>query len=121
MRNLKSYNLYESSESVNIEEDLYEICYDLTDYDEFDVFVSKTFKDVFSFIRISRKSNAEFLIEDVEDVILRIKDYLGSKYYQCLSELLDRDAYHTFYKSGMEVLYDKDIMIKKIEIYFKNE
>jgi len=88
MKHLKSYKLFESVESDTAEEDIKEICYDITDYGRFQVDIRYNIR----YSSINRKEEKRwmilisladhmdydgFLLSEVEDTLMRIKSYLG--------------------------------------------
>ncbi len=88
MKHLKSYKLFESTESDVIKKDIEEICYDITDYGRFQVDIRYNIR----YSSINRKEEKRwiiflsladpmdydgFLLSEVEDTLMRIKSYLG--------------------------------------------
>lgn len=125
MKHLKSYKLFESVDSNDfVSKDIQEICYDLTDYNRFSVdirytmsYSSRTGKDESRWvIFISLKNHLDydgFLLSEVEDVLMRIKSYLGEKrYLGC--EVIKVGEPH---KSAMRYVTDED-RLTSIFIYY---
>ena len=93
MKYLKSYTLYErfsketklfeSVESDVIKKDIEEICYDITDYGKFRVNIApnpQRYSKNRWIILISLADHMDydgFLLSEVEDTLMRIKEYLG--------------------------------------------
>ena len=75
MKYLKKFN-----ESINseIQKDLIEICYDITDDGKFEVILSE--KDEEGYIEIRKHNYVSFDFNEIKEVCLRIKDYLGDNY-----------------------------------------
>jgi hypothetical protein len=107
-----------------VSKDIQEICYDLTDYNRFSVdirynttYSSRTGKDESRWvIFISLKNHLDydgFLLSEVEDVLMRIKSYLGERrYLGC--EVLKVGEPH---KSAIRYVTDED-KLSSIFIYY---
>ena len=78
MKHLRKFN--ESLEN-DIRQDITEICYDITDDQGFNI----RFFDKFGqkYISIGKAPYVYFNFNEVKEVCLRIKDYLGDKYESC--------------------------------------
>jgi hypothetical protein len=79
MNHLKSYKLFESTESDDVRRDIEEICYDITDSGRFQVRNLGQYSR-YAFILISLTDHMDydgFLLSEVEDTLMRIKSYLG--------------------------------------------
>lgn len=110
--------------SDEVRRDIEEICYELTDYDKFSVYIrystsysSRTGKDESKWvIFISLKNHLDydgFLLSEVEDVIMRIKSYLGERRYAGC-EVIKVGEPH---KSAMRYVTDED-RLTSIFIYY---
>ena len=120
MRYLKSYKLFESV-SADIKADIEDMLLELTDYQiEYSVTELKYYKDGIKgedCLRVYIKDNQNrfFGLEDIMDVLLRIKDYLKESDYSIDLGIPNSDDYldiDNFMKefSGEE-LYDINIFI----------
>ena len=118
MRYLRRYN-----ESVVDEDTLKEICYDLTDTGKFKVDFSNNRKpsglrtdlnlggrELGGFVNISLLNHGLFTYDDVEDVILRLKDYIGDKYIRTMMMCGNNDKWSRISKISniyrVIVIYD---------------
>ena len=93
MKHLKKYNESVANEE-NIRQDIREICYDITDYNGYmignfnkyivdpKIYIDPSYKDIKKFTRVSimKPGFVIYKFDDVKEVCLRIKDYLGDKY-----------------------------------------
>ena len=91
MKHLKSYKLFESSESDTVKKDIEEICYDITDYGRFKITTGlrKVKPNYYKgrvevpeqwYIHIALLDHLDydgFLLSEVEDTLMRVKSYLG--------------------------------------------
>jgi len=97
LRYLKKYKLSESND-INVREDLTEICYELTDgrfeikiYDNNNITYLQLpsdekpylVGDKLLFICLENRDFDGFSFDEVKDVVLRVIDYLGSRYKGC--------------------------------------
>jgi hypothetical protein len=98
MRYIKKYQIFESLSTEDIREDLTEICYELTDgrfaikiYDNNELTYIKVkgenpflVDDKILFIGLSNYMDFDgFSFDEVKEVVLRVIDYLGSRYKGC--------------------------------------
>lgn len=124
MRYLKRFNENLDSDEF-VKRDIEEICYDLTDYNRFNVdiiyntsYSSRTGKEENRWvIFINLKNHLDydgFLLSEVEDVLMRIKSYLGERRYAGC-EVLKVGEPH---KSAMKYVTDED-RLSSIFIYYK--
>jgi len=104
MKHLKSYKLFESLASdyrnaQEIKADIEDILLELTDYQiEYNVKEVKYYKDGINgedCLRVFVKDNQDrfFRLEDIMDVLLRIKDYLKDSDYSIDIGMLNADGY----------------------------
>lgn len=123
MRYLKRFNETLDSDEF-VKRDIEEICYDLTDYNRFNVdiiyntsYSSRTGKEENRWvIFINLKNHLDydgFLLSEVEDVLMRIKSYLGERRYAGC-EVLKVGEPH---KSAMKYVTDED-RLSSIFIYY---
>lgn len=80
-KHIKSFKLFESDEISDIRQTITDICQDLLDYDG----IRLVFQDLGGgyecvVIRVDLNSKQYLKIDDVEEELLRIKDYLGDKF-----------------------------------------
>lgn len=135
MKHLKSYKLFESDVSDEVSKDIKEICYDLTDLDRFSVdirritsYTSRAGKEANTsglfflplefrwVIFISLKNHLDydgFLLSEVEDVLMRIKSYLGEERFLGF-EVIKVGEPH---KSAMKYVTDED-RLTSLFIYY---
>ena len=144
MKHLKSYKLFESTESDIVEKDIKEICYDITDYGRFQVDIRYNIR----YSSINRKEEKRwmilisladhmdydgFLLSEVEDILMRIKSYLGlGRFAGCevllvgeqdrlrLNYISDEDRKNNINfpsSNGIDKLTDED-RITNINIYY---
>ena len=123
MRYLKRFNETLDSDEF-VKRDIEEICYDLTDYNRFNVdiiyntsYSSRTGKEENRWvIFINLKNHLDydgFLLSEVEDVLMRIKSYLGERRYAGCEVLKVGEPY----KSAMKYVTDED-RLSSIFIYY---
>lgn len=134
MKYLKSYKLFESVESDVIKKDIEEICYDITDYGRFRVGNVSTGTEWMIFISLADHRDYDgFLLSEVEDTLMRIKEYLGLMRFMGCEVLLvgEKDRSRLNYISdedrknninfptsnGIDKLTDED-RITSINIYY---
>ncbi len=107
MKHLKKYN--ESIEEKKSFEDIRDICLELED-DGFDIFYAGFYTTgATCAIRIAKPSE-KFLYTEVKEVLLRLKDYLGSNY--------DKIIYDKGYRTNLD--YDIRGKISFLHFIFKN-
>ena len=123
MKYLKSYKLFESI-SADIKSDIEDMLLELTDYQiEYNVKAVKYYKDGINgedCLSVYIKDNQDrfFSLEDIMDVLLRIKDYLKDSDYSIDLGILNSDDY-----SGYRQTLDIDDFMKEFsgeELYNLN-
>jgi len=120
MKHLKSYKLFESV-SADIKDDIEDILLELTDYHiEYSVTELKYYKDGIKgedCLRVYIKDNQDrfFRLEDIMDVLLRIKDYLKDSDYSIDLGIPNSDDYlyidYFMKEFSGEELYNLNIFI----------
>ena len=115
MKYLKLYKIFENISK----QDIREICYELTDDQKFDIQIND------NFIIIQRSNRFKnFELKDIEDVIFRLIDYLGTE-YKCIHLAMSDNDCDTSTWHGpiddnfMDIFYDPDWWYISIET--KNE
>ena len=89
MKNIKNYKSFKNnflieSSTDDVIKDIKEICYDLTDYNKFEISIDKTFEGDYDYALSIYSTIDSFLLEEVEEVLLRVKNYLGiGRYIGC--------------------------------------
>ena len=77
MKYLKNYKIYESISDM--EQDIKEICYDITDYGGFEIDMVRDVPGR-KYLQIFKPKYVDFDFDEVKEVCLMVKNYLGDKY-----------------------------------------
>lgn len=94
---MKYLKLYESFSLDKTDEDIIEICYDITDDDLFTVDIcfsteNEINRDIVAFLSIRKHDYTSFDFNIIKETVLRIIDYLGDRFI----EFVYRNKYYEY-------------------------